>query len=162
MACGTGKTFTALRLAEKFAENNGNKARVLFLVPSISLLSQTLKEWTAQSQQHLTLKPYAVCSDQKVSKKAEDIASYDLDLPVSSNGANTKERTQQGKRRHGLNVIISPYQALEATHEAQELGMDDFDLVICDEPHRTTRVTHAGEDASTFLKIHDADYIKAS
>ncbi|MEX3562815.1 DEAD/DEAH box helicase [Corynebacterium phoceense] len=162
MACGTGKTFTALRLAERFAELNGNKARVLFLVPSISLLSQTLKEWTAQSQQHLPLKPYAVCSDQKVSKKAEDIASYDLDVPVSTNGADIKLRTEQGKRRQGLNVIFSTYQSIEAIHEAQELGMDDFDLVICDEAHRTTGVTLAGEDASNFVKIHDENYIKAS
>ncbi|MCQ9347779.1 DEAD/DEAH box helicase [Corynebacterium phoceense] len=162
MACGTGKTFTALRLAERFAELNGNKARVLFLVPSISLLSQTLKEWTAQSQQHLPLKPYAVCSDQKVSKKAEDIASYDLDVPVSTNGADIKLRTEQGKRRQGLNVIFSTYQSIEAIHEAQELGMDDFDLVICDEAHRTTGVTLAGEDASNFVKIHDEKYIKAS
>lgn len=162
MACGTGKTFTALRLAERFAENNGNKARVLFLVPSISLLSQTLKEWTAQSQQHLPLKPYAVCSDNKVSKKAEDIASYDLDVPVSTDGADIKERTEQGKRRKGLNVVFSTYQSIEAIHEAQTLGMDDFDLVICDEAHRTTGVTLAGEDASNFVKIHDADYIKAN
>ena len=162
MACGTGKTFTALRLAERFAENNGNKARVLFLVPSISLLSQTLKEWTAQSQQHLPLKSYAVCSDNKVSKKAEDIASYDLDVPVSTDGADIKERTEQGKRRKGLNVVFSTYQSIEAIHEAQTLGMDDFDLVICDEAHRTTGVTLAGEDASNFVKIHDADYIKAN
>ncbi len=162
MACGTGKTFTALRLAERFAELNGNKARVLFLVPSISLLSQTLKEWTAQSQQHLPLKPYAVCSDQKVSKKAEDIASYDLDVPVSTEGHDIKLRTEQGKRRQGLNVIFSTYQSIEAIHEAQELGMDDFDLVICDEAHRTTGVTLAGEDASNFVKIHDEKYIKAS
>jgi predicted helicase len=162
MACGTGKTFTALRLAERFAELNGNKARVLFLVPSISLLSQTLKEWTAQSQQHLPLKPYAVCSDQKISKKAEDIASYDLDVPVSTDGHDIKHRTEQGKRRQGLNVIFSTYQSIEAIHEAQELGMDDFDLVICDEAHRTTGVTLAGEDASNFVKIHDEKYIKAS
>ena len=162
MACGTGKTFTALRLAERFAENNGNKARVLFLVPSISLLSPTLKEWTAQSQQHLPLKPYAVCSDNKVSKKAEDIASYDLDVPVSTDGHDIKHRTEQGKRRQGLNVIFSTYQSIEAIHEAQELGMDDFDLVICDEAHRTTGVTLAGEDASNFVKIHDEKYIKAS
>ena len=162
MACGTGKTFTALRLAERFAKNNGNKARVLFLVPSISLLSQTLKEWTAQSQQHLPLKSYAVCSDNKVSKKAEDIASYDLDVPVSTDGADIKERTEQGKRRKGLNVVFSTYQSIEAIHEAQTLGMDDFDLVICDEAHRTTGVTLAGEDASNFVKIHDEKYIKAS
>ena len=162
MACGTGKTFTALRLAERFAELNGNKARVLFLVPSISLLSQTLKEWTAQNQEHLPLKSYAVCSDTKVSKKAEDSASYDLEVPVSTNGKNIAERTAQGKRRAGINVIFSTYQSIEAIHEAQELGMDDFDLVICDEAHRTTGVTLAGEDASNFVKIHDEKYIKAS
>ncbi|OFT50282.1 damage-inducible protein [Corynebacterium sp. HMSC06D04] len=163
MACGTGKTFTALRLAERFAELNGNKARVLFLVPSISLLSQTLKEWTAQNQEHLPLKSYAVCSDTKVSKKAEDIASYDLEVPVSTNGKDIAERTAQGKRRAGINVIFSTYQSIEAIHEAQaEYGMDDFDLVICDEAHRTTGVTLAGEDASNFVKIHDEKYIKAS
>ena len=163
MACGTGKTFTALRLAEQFAENNGGRARVLFLVPSISLLSQTLKEWTAQNQEHLPLKSYAVCSDTKVSKKAEDIASYDLEVPVSTNGKDIAERTAQGKRRAGINVIFSTYQSIEAIHEAQaEYGMDDFDLVICDEAHRTTGVTLAGEDASNFVKIHDEKYIKAS
>ncbi|MCQ9335679.1 DEAD/DEAH box helicase [Corynebacterium phoceense] len=161
MACGTGKTFTALRLAEKIAEQNGNKARVLFLVPSISLLSQTLEEWTAQSQQHLPIKSYAVCSDQKVSKKAEDIASYDLAVPVSTNGADIKKRTEQGRRRQGLNVVFSTYQSIDAIHEAQELGMDDFDLVICDEAHRTTGVTLAGEEASSFTKVHDAEFIKA-
>ena len=41
MACGTGKTFTALRIAEEVAGAGG---RVLFLVPSISLLQQTLRE----------------------------------------------------------------------------------------------------------------------
>lgn len=136
MACGTGKTFTALRLAEQVAELNGNRARVLFLVPSISLLSQTLKEWTAQRR--LDLKSYAVCSDTKVSKKAEDIASYDLEVPVSTNGADIAERFSHGKRAAGLQVVFSTYQSLPAVHEAQAAGLDDFDLVICDEAHRTT------------------------
>ena len=43
MACGTGKTFTSLRLAEDIAGAGG---RVLFLVPSLALLSQSLTEWT--------------------------------------------------------------------------------------------------------------------
>lgn len=160
MACGTGKTFTALRLAEQVAELNGNRARVLFLVPSISLLSQTLKEWTAQRR--LDLKSYAVCSDTKVSKKAEDIASYDLEVPVSTNGADIAERFSHGKRAAGLQVVFSTYQSLPAVHEAQSAGLDDFDLVICDEAHRTTGVTLAGEDASNFVRIHDADYIRAA
>nr|WP_286982573.1 DEAD/DEAH box helicase [Corynebacterium sp. UBA5992] len=162
MACGTGKTFTALRLAEKFAQDNGGRARVLFLVPSISLLSQTLKEWTAQSQSALPLKSYAVCSDTKVSKKAEDIASYDLEVPVSTNGEDIARRTNLGKRRKGLNVVFSTYQSIGAIHDAQaDFGMEDFDLIICDEAHRTTGVTLYGEDPSNFVRVHNNDYIGA-
>lgn len=160
MACGTGKTFTALRLAEQVAELNGGRARVLFLVPSISLLSQTLKEWTAQAR--LDLRSFAVCSDTKVGRKAEDIATYDLEVPVSTEGAQIVERLSSGKRAKGLNVIFSTYQSLPAVHEAQQLGLDPFDLVICDEAHRTTGVTLAGEEASNFTRIHDAHYIQAA
>src|SRR5699024_8138927 len=72
MACGTGKTFTSLRLTETLAAQHGDRATVLFLVPSISLLSQSLREWAAQT--NLTMRTIAVCSDTKVSKAAEDIA----------------------------------------------------------------------------------------
>lgn len=160
MACGTGKTFTALRLAERVAEENGGKARILFLVPSISLLSQTLKEWTAQGR--LDMRAFAVCSDSKVSKKAEDIAVYDLEVPVSTDGEEITQRFASGKRAKGLNIVFSTYQSLPAVHEAQQQGLDDFDLVICDEAHRTTGITLAGEDASNFVRIHDAGYIRAA
>ena len=160
MACGTGKTFTALRLAERVAENNGGRARVLFLVPSISLLSQTLREWTAQAR--VDLRAYAVCSDSKVSKAAEDIATYDLEVPVSTNGEDIATRLEHRKRAAGLTVVFSTYQSLPAIQDAQAAGLPEFDLVICDEAHRTTGVTLAGEDASNFVRIHDADYIKAT
>ena len=160
MACGTGKTFTALRLAEQVAEQNGGRARVLFLVPSIALLAQTLREWTAQAR--LDLRSFAVCSDNKASRQAEDIAAYDLEVPVSTNGKDIAERFAQGKRRDGLHVVFSTYQSLPAVHEAQAEGLDDFDIVICDEAHRTTGVTLAGADESNFVRIHDADYIKSA
>ncbi|AZA14354.1 DEAD/DEAH box helicase [Corynebacterium choanae] len=165
MACGTGKTFTALRLTEQYAETHGNVARVLFLVPSISLLSQTLKEWTAHAR--LDLKTFAVCSDAKVSKKAEDIAAYDLEVPVSTDGASIAKRFASGKHAAGLQVVFSTYQSLPAIHDAQNATKHDiplapFDLIICDEAHRTTGVTLAGEDASNFVRIHDADYIQGA
>lgn len=160
MACGTGKTFTALRLAERVAEDNGGRARVLFLVPSIALLAQTLREWTAQAR--LDLKSFAVCSDNKASRQAEDIASYDLEVPVSTNGKDIADRFASGRRAKGLNVVFSTYQSLPAVHDALAEGLDDFDLVICDEAHRTTGVTLAGADESNFVRIHDADYIKAA
>ena len=157
MACGTGKTFTALRLAEQFAEKNGGKARILFLVPSISLLSQTLKEWTAQAR--LDLRSYAVCSDNKVAKKAEDIATYDLEVPVSTNGEDICKRLSHSKRAKGLTVIFSTYQSLAAIHDAQQYGLEPFDLIICDEAHRTTGATLLGDEPSVFSRIHDANYI---
>ena len=159
MACGTGKTFTSLRLAEEYAKNNGNKARVLFLVPSIALLSQTLREWTAQST--MDLRCFAVCSDSKVGRAAEDIAPHDLEVPVSTNGEMVAKTFASGRRAQGLHVVFSTYQSLPAVHDAQQQGLDDFDLIICDEAHRTTGVTLAGEDASNFVRVHDEEYIKA-
>lgn len=107
------------------------------------------------------MRSFAVCSDTKVGKGAEDIASYDLEVPVSTNGNRLAEVFNTGKHSAGLHVVFSTYQSLPTVHDAQHNGLDDFDLVICDEAHRTTGVTLAGEDASNFVRIHEADYIKA-
>ncbi|WP_431604366.1 type ISP restriction/modification enzyme [Corynebacterium propinquum] len=125
----------------------------------MALLSQTLREWTAQAT--VDMRSFAVCSDTKVGKGAEDIASYDLEVPVSTNGNRLAEVFNTGKHSAGLHVVFSTYQSLPTVHDAQHNGLDDFDLVICDEAHRTTGVTLAGEDASNFVRIHEADYIKA-
>jgi predicted helicase len=84
MACGTGKTFTSLRIAEHFAARHAGHrlARVLFLVPSISLLSQTLREWTAETGTDMNA--YAVCSDTKVGRQSEDISRHDLALRATT------------------------------------------------------------------------------
>lgn len=107
------------------------------------------------------MRSFAVCSDTKVGKGAEDIAPYDLEVPVSTNGKRLAEVFNTGKHSAGLHVVFSTYQSLPTVHDAQQHGLDDFDLVICDEAHRTTGVTLAGEDASNFVRIHDADYLKA-
>lgn len=107
------------------------------------------------------MRSFAVCSDTKVGKGAEDIAPYDLEVPVSTNGKRLAEVFNTGKHSAGLHVVFSTYQSLPTVHDAQHNGLDDFDLVICDEAHRTTGVTLAGEDASNFVRIHDADYLKA-
>ena len=44
MACGTGKTLAAMWIAEQLAAE-----RTLVLLPSLSLLAQTLREWTANA-----------------------------------------------------------------------------------------------------------------
>lgn len=86
----------------------------------------------------------------------------DPEVPVSTDGVEIAKRFASGKRAKGLNIVFSTYQSLPAVHEAQQAGLDEFDLVICDEAHRTTGVTLAGEEASNFTKIHDAAYIKAA
>ena len=48
-------------------------------------------------------------------------------------------------------------------HQAQsQHNLPEFDLIICDEAHRTTGATFDGEDESAFVRIHDADYIKGA
>ncbi|MGN5238065.1 DEAD/DEAH box helicase [Rhodococcus sp. SJ-3] len=158
MACGTGKTFTALKAAERTAAENGGAAKVLFLVPSISLLSQTLREWTAQCQ--LDLRSFAVCSDTKVSRAVEDINPHDVPLPATTDPATLIEQTQHRKRAKGLTVVFSTYQSIGVIAEAQDQGLDEFDLIICDEAHRTTGVTLADADESNFVKVHAQDYIR--
>ncbi|PQM53743.1 damage-inducible protein [Mycolicibacter virginiensis] len=159
MACGTGKTFTALKIAERTAAENGGSARILFAVPSISLLSQTLREWTAQTR--LDLRAFAVCSDTKVSRAAEDINVYDVAIPVTTNATKLVSEMDHRKRAKGLTVVFTTYQSLPVVADAQKLGVGPFDMVICDEAHRTTGVTLAGDDESNFVKVHDADYLHA-
>jgi len=159
MACGTGKTFTALKIAERTAAENGGSARILFAVPSISLLSQTLREWTAQTR--LDLRAFAVCSDVKVSRAAEDINTYDIAIPVTTDAVKLASDMEHRKRAEGLTVVFTTYQSLPVVAQAQKLGVDPFDLVICDEAHRTTGVTVAGEDESNFVRVHDPDYLQA-
>src|SRR6185312_11995454 len=85
MACGTGKTFVALKIAETLAGKGG---RVLFLVPSLALLSQALTEWTQEST--TPLHSYAVCSDSDVGKKHGDddfeMLAHELQYPATIEG----------------------------------------------------------------------------
>ena len=162
MACGTGKTFTALRLAEEVAGKGG---RVLFLVPSLSLLSQTLTEWTQEST--LPMHSFAVCSDSEVGKKRDKDDDYqmlvhELRYPATTNPkalANEFNRRQDDEH---LNVIFSTYHSIQVISDAQKNNeLPDFDLIICDEAHRTTGAIYDGEDESAFVKIHNADFIKS-
>jgi predicted helicase len=172
MACGTGKTFTALKIAENFPrDNNLDNHLILFLVPSISLLSQTLREWTAESE--INFHSIAVCSDVNVGKNKKkgstsltnhdvaDITVNDLAFPPTTNAQDIIKSYQTFADKKELTVIFSTYQSIQAISEAQKIGLPEFDLIICDEAHRTTGVTIAGTDESYFVKVHNQDFIKA-
>ncbi len=159
MACGTGKTFTSLKIAERTAHDNHGQAFVLFCVPSLSLLSQTLREWTAQTT--VPLRAFAVCSDTKVSRAAEDSKVHDVAIPVTTNASRLASVIATHGKSDGLTVVFTTYQSLPAVSDAQALGAPQFDLVLCDEAHRTTGATLYGEDESNFVRIHDPDFITA-
>ncbi len=167
MACGTGKTFTALAIAERTAHEAGGHATVLFLVPSLALLAQTLREWSANASVPLT--SYAVCSDPKINKKAArddfgDLQVHDLAIPATTDPAAIAQSLTRARERaaSGLTVVFSTYQSIEAVHAAQQAGAGAFDLTICDEAHRTTGVTLAGGDESHFVRVHDAAFLQSA
>ncbi|TFD93994.1 damage-inducible protein [Cryobacterium lactosi] len=157
MACGTGKTFTSLRIAEQIAGPGGS---VLFLVPSIALLSQTLKEWAAERT--MPLRAFAVCSDSKVGKYSEDYSVSDLAYPATTNTQQLLTEVAKAQTLDGLTVYFSTYQSIDVIAKAQVAGLPAFDLVICDEAHRTAGFTLANKDESAFLRVHDGAAIKAS
>ncbi len=168
MACGTGKTYTALSIAEKETEGKG---LVLFMVPSIALLSQTLREWTADAQEPINA--ICICSDAHVSRKrtknedADYFSVVDLALPASTDTKQILRQFEHIKQtgQGGMTVVFSTYQSIDVIAQAQKellkKGFNAFDIIICDEAHRTTGVTLAGEEESAFVKVHDNSQIKA-
>ncbi|QGX39375.1 DEAD/DEAH box helicase [Permianibacter aggregans] len=162
MACGTGKTFTSLKIAEQLAGKGG---RVLFLVPSLSLLSQTLTEWTQESE--TPLHSFAVCSDSDVGKKkdADDVQMlmHELRYPATTEPRRLAEEMTKRHDDQHMSVVFSTYHSINVISEAQkDYHLANFDLIICDEAHRTTGATFESEDESNFVKVHDANFIRST
>lgn len=174
MACGTGKTYTALKIAEDMLPDKG---LVLFLVPSISLLGQTLNAWCADATK--PIKGICICSDAKASRKIsrgikadEDDtqdSTVDLAVPATTNPKSIARQLKQYRSHDGLTVVFSTYQSIEAIKVAQDETLKEtggsygtFDLIVCDEAHRTTGVKLSDRDESNFTKIHAASYIKGN
>ena len=162
MAPGTGKTYTSMVIAEKMAEEKEGQFRVLYLVPSIQLLSQSLRGWTADSKYRQDMNTFAVCSDRKVTKQNGenefgDIAATDLGYPATTDYHKLLERKKEIDSQENPSkflVVFSTYQSIDVIIEAQKNGFYEFDLVICDEAHRTTGVTAPGNEESPFVKVH--------
>ena len=182
MACGTGKTFTALRIAENETQVPGGARRILFLVPSIALLGQTLREWTTFAQEPINA--ICVCSDPAVSRAKvpegadpDSFSTADLPLPASTNPRKVADQLlafaaapAAGAGAGRLTVVFSTYQSAGIVSEALALlrktgaaeSAAGFDLIICDEAHRTTGVTLADEDESAFTRVHDTAFLPAA
>ncbi|WP_299477051.1 type ISP restriction/modification enzyme [uncultured Roseibium sp.] len=160
MACGTGKTFTGLRIAEELA---GKGKLVLFMVPSLALMSQTVREWKNDCQEEFTA--FSACSDTKVGRNADadslDLNVHDLAFPATTDPERLARQVSTA-RSDRMTVVFSTYHSISVLTRAQkDHGLPQFDLIICDEAHRTTGVTLKDEDDSTFVRIHNNDYVAA-
>ena len=170
MACGTGKTFTSLKLIEQELKGKG---LVLFLVPSIALLGQSLNDWMGDAE--TPIKAVCICSDSRASRKIKrgnpndelETSIVDLALPASTNTASITHQLLSCRDHDGLTVVFSTYQSIDVVAEAQaellaqtggEFGV--FDFVVCDEAHRTTGVKLSTKDESNFIKIHNDEFIR--
>lgn len=169
MAPGTGKTFTSLKMVEQLAKDSNQKVyNVLYLVPSIQLLTQTLFGWNADSSDDFNLNSFAVTSDRKATKKKAndddaDILATDIGFPATTNSVEVVKNYQSLKYEGDkvtLNVIFSTYQSIDVIHQAQELGYPEFDFIVSDEAHRTTGLKEQGQEDSTFTKVHSNAIVK--
>lgn len=158
MACGTGKTYTSLQIMQ---QQTPPDATVLFLVPSISLLAQSLTEWKHDADEDF--RAFAVCSDVKVGKNTDDdISTTDLVIPATTNAERLMTQLRAAPGFEGRTVVFSTYQSIEVLSLAQALGFPDFDLIVCDEAHRTTGATLAGTDESAFVSVHDQSFLRGA
>lgn len=169
MACGTGKTYTSLLIAEQLLNGKG---LVLFMVPSIALLGQSLNAWSADAKK--PIKAVCICSDSKASRKIQknkyddaDDSVVDLAVPASTNPKSIASQLKKYRSHDGLVVVFSTYQSIDAVSEAQQEILSEtngrygiFDFIICDEAHRTTGVKLSDKDESNFTKIHSDDNVK--
>ncbi|MXW82405.1 MAG: DEAD/DEAH box helicase [Rhodothermaceae bacterium] len=162
MACGTGKTFTSLRIAEDLVGTGG---RVLYLVPSLALMSQTVREWSADARH--PLRSYAVCSDSQVGRRRRrnddriDMDVLDLALPATTDAVKLAQDAGL-EVRDKLTVVFATYHSLPVIGEAQrKYGLPDFDLAICDEAHRTAGSRKEDKAESHFVQIHNQEHLQA-
>ena len=149
MACGTGKTLTALWATEALGAQ-----RTLVLLPSLTLLSQTVTEWVANSAESFSFLP--VCSDETVARGTDAATMFtsDLQYPVTTDAAEIAEFLSGD----GPRVVFSTYQSSPQVAAAQsDASIPAFDLVIADEAHRC-----AGRVSSDYSTVLDTDLIRAS
>lgn len=148
MACGTGKTLTSLFIKERLEAQ-----RTLVLVPSLSLLKQTMRVWYSNKTEDFDSLP--VCSDDTVRRDEDAAVTYvsDLGMPVTTEPA----EIAWFLRKPAPQVMFATYQSSPQIAKAfTHGGVPSFDLVIADEAHRC-----AGPVSSDFATAIDDTAIPA-
>ena len=167
MAPGTGKTFTSLKIAEALMnDQKKHQFYVLYLVPSIQLLTQTLFNWNNDVSDDVHMTSFSVVSDTKANKKKgkddDTLGAKDVGFEPTTNVEELVSNFKYAKKidtGNEMTVVFSTYQSIDVIHKAQEQGIPEFDLIIADEAHRTTGATKLGED-SAFTEVHSNKNVK--
>ncbi len=161
MACGTGKTYTSLKIMEAL-----DPKIMLFLAPSIALLSQTFREYAQEKSDPF----YAsiVCSDDKVGQSKnednDDINFSELPLKPSTRLEDILSVYEKAQKENKRFIIFSTYQSALRIKEAQRMGLGGIDLIVCDEAHRTVGAMYSSnerDDKNAFTLCHSDEHIKA-
>ena len=168
MAPGTGKTFTSLKIAEALMKKQGKKQfNVLYLVPSIQLLSQTLFGWNADVSEDIHMTSLSVVSDTKANKKKnkddDDLGAREIGFEPTTKVEdliNHYKLIESNNLPNDMRVVFSTYQSIDVIKQAQKEGFPEFDLIIADEAHRTTGAIAEREGDSTFTEVHSNHNIK--
>ena len=167
MAPGTGKTFTSLKIAEALMnDQKKHQFYVLYLVPSIQLLTQTLFNWNNDVSDGIHMTSFSVVSDNKANKKKgkddDTLGAKDIGFEPTTNVEELVKNfnyANQIDTGNEMTVVFSTYQSIDVIHKAQEQGIPEFDLIVADEAHRTTGATKLGED-SAFTEVHSNKNVK--
>lgn len=168
MAPGTGKTFTSLKIAEALMKDQRKtNFNVLYLVPSIQLLSQTLFNWNNDRSDDLHMTSFSVVSDQKANQKKrkndDSLGAKEVGFEPTTNVEELMGIYNQIDFKslgRNMTVVFSTYQSIDVIHKAQESGYPEFDLIVADEAHRTTGAKKLGED-SAFTEVHSNKNVKS-
>ncbi|MXV87062.1 MAG: hypothetical protein F4005_05995, partial [Acidimicrobiales bacterium] len=163
MACGTGKTFTSLRIAESVVPDGG---RIAFVAPSIALVAQARREWLLHTTRPLEC--VVVCSDESAGSRSESATEMrvsELECPVTTSPQQLGELLDPARDTDVTRVVFCTYQSLHRLCDAQgQHAAGAFDLILCDEAHRTTGAISDGAGSlrvSGFQLVHDDDRLRA-
>ena len=159
MACGTGKTLVSLKIAEQYVGVRGGI--VLYLVPSISLLAQSMREWASNYDSKATPRYFAVCSDVTVGKNDDGSSMEDLEIPATTDPIKIATALCESSSKGRSLMIFCTYQSIDVIRQAiDRVHKLSFDLVLCDEAHRTTGIETESKE-SPFMAIHNPSYISS-
>ena len=156
MACGTGKTFTALRIAEAVVKVGGTVLLPRPIDLSIPAINAGMGD---ASNNPATL--HRICSDTRAGRNDEDAALQELEIPVTTNPGQIL-KSLQFNRPDAMTVVFCTYHSLGLVQQAQDAGAPPLDLVLCDEAHRTTGIERPGDKASPFVMVHNEKKIRAA